>query len=60
MNRGREFLVGLVIIVAVTVGVVGTLWLKGTNWGRLATPVEVLVSDVELRCSIPSPETQGR
>jgi len=46
VNRGREFLVGLVIIVAVTVGVVGTLWLKRANWGRLATPVEVLVNDV--------------
>lgn len=46
MNRGREFLVGLVIIAAIVVGVAGTLWLKGTNWGRLATPVEVLVTDV--------------
>jgi len=46
VNRGREFLVGLVIITAVVVGVVGTLWLKGTNWGRLATPVEVLANDV--------------
>jgi phospholipid/cholesterol/gamma-HCH transport system substrate-binding protein len=39
-------LVGVAIIAAVVVGVVGTLWLKGTNWGRLPTPVEVLVSDV--------------
>jgi len=35
-----------VIIVAVAVGVFGTLWLKRVNWGRLPTPVEVLVSDV--------------
>ncbi len=46
MNRARELLVGVVIILAVAVGVVGTLWLKRTNWGRLPTPVEVLVRDV--------------
>ena len=46
MSRGREVLVGSVIIAAVTVGVVGTLWLKGTNWGRAAVPVEVLLTDV--------------
>jgi phospholipid/cholesterol/gamma-HCH transport system substrate-binding protein len=39
-------LVGVVIILAVVVGVVGTLWLKEANWGRMPTPVEVLVSDV--------------
>ncbi len=46
MNRARELLVGVVIIVAIGVGVVGTLWLKRTNWGRLPTPLVVLVSDV--------------
>lgn len=46
MSRGREVLVGSVIIAAVAVGVVGTLWLKGTNWGRKAVPIEVLLSDV--------------
>jgi phospholipid/cholesterol/gamma-HCH transport system substrate-binding protein len=46
VNRGREFLVGFVIIVAILVGVGGSLWLKGTNWGRPAVPVEVLLTDV--------------
>ncbi|HSG07096.1 MAG TPA: MlaD family protein [Longimicrobiales bacterium] len=46
MNRGRELLVGFVIVVAVAVGVGGSLWLKGTNWGRPAVPVEVLLTDV--------------
>lgn len=46
MSRGREVLVGLVIIGAVLAAVLGTLWLQGTNWGRAATPVEVLVRDV--------------
>jgi phospholipid/cholesterol/gamma-HCH transport system substrate-binding protein len=39
-------LVGSVIIAAVTVGVVGTLWLKGSNWGRAVVPIDVLLSDV--------------
>ena len=46
MSRSREFLVGLVIIVALGVGVAGTLWLKGTNWGRPAVPLQVLLTDV--------------
>ena len=46
MSRGREVLVGSVIIAALTVGVGGTLWLKGTNWGRTVVPVEVLLTDV--------------
>lgn len=46
MNRGREILVGAVIIVALVVGVVGTLWLQGTNFGQPETPVEVLLRDV--------------
>lgn len=46
MNRGRELLVGFVIIAAVVVGVGGSLWLKGTNWGQPAVPVEVLLTDV--------------
>ncbi|HKJ03647.1 MAG TPA: MlaD family protein [Longimicrobiales bacterium] len=46
MNRGREVLVGFVIIAAVVVGVGGSLWLKGTNWGQPAVPVEVLLTDV--------------
>jgi len=46
VNRGREILVGVVIIAAIAVGVVGTLWLKGTNWGRPAIPLQVLLTDV--------------
>ncbi|MFQ5538276.1 MAG: MlaD family protein [Gemmatimonadota bacterium] len=46
MNRGRELLVGGVIIAAVAVALVGTLWLKGTNWGQEMRPVEVLLPDV--------------
>lgn len=46
MNRRREFLVGLVIVAAVAVAVLGTLYLEGTNWGRPSVPVEVLLRDV--------------
>jgi phospholipid/cholesterol/gamma-HCH transport system substrate-binding protein len=35
MRRGREFLVGVVIIVAVVVGVGGTLWLEGRTFGPI-------------------------
>ena len=43
MNRNREFLVGLVIIGAIVVGVGGTLWLQGTNFGRTTRVVEALL-----------------
>jgi phospholipid/cholesterol/gamma-HCH transport system substrate-binding protein len=43
VNRNREFLVGLVIIAAVAVGVFGTLWLQGTNFGRTTRTVEALL-----------------
>lgn len=46
MNQGREFLVGAVIIAAIVVGVGGTLWLQGTNFGRPNTLVEVLIESV--------------
>lgn len=46
MKEGREFLVGLVIIVATLVGVAGTLWLQGTNFGRPNTTVDVLIESV--------------
>ncbi len=46
MTRAREVLVGVVIIAAVAVGVTGTLWLKGANWGRVVVPIEVLFGDV--------------
>jgi phospholipid/cholesterol/gamma-HCH transport system substrate-binding protein len=38
--------VGFVIIAAVAVAVLGTLYLQGTNWGRPAIPVEVLISSI--------------
>lgn len=46
MNQGKEILVGLVIIAAVLVAVVGTLWLQGTNFGRPSTTVEALLESV--------------
>ena len=46
MNRGREFLVGTVIILAIVVAVVGTLWLQGTNFGRPLYAVEVRLESV--------------
>jgi phospholipid/cholesterol/gamma-HCH transport system substrate-binding protein len=46
MTQGRELVVGSVIIAALVVVVVGTLWLQGTNFGQTTTRVEVLVRDV--------------
>ena len=46
MTPGKELTVGSTIIAAILVVAVGTLWLQGTNWGRAATYVEVLVLDV--------------
>jgi phospholipid/cholesterol/gamma-HCH transport system substrate-binding protein len=46
MNRGKELLVGLVIIGAVVIGVGGTLWLQGTNFGRPRVPVDVRLESV--------------
>jgi len=45
MRGGREFLVGLVIIVALAIGVGGTLWLQGRTFGPIFT-VEVLTESV--------------
>ncbi len=39
-------MVGAVILAALAVGIFGTLWLQGTNWGSPETPVEVLLTDV--------------
>ncbi len=50
MSRNREFLVGLVIIVAVVVGVGGTLWLQGTNFGRPTQTVEALLESAGQLC----------
>jgi phospholipid/cholesterol/gamma-HCH transport system substrate-binding protein len=37
MNRGRELLVGTVILIALAVVVVGTLWLQGKTFGPVRT-----------------------
>ncbi len=46
MNRGRELLVGTVILVGIAVAVLGTLWLKSANWGKPSIEVQALMSDV--------------
>ena len=46
MTQGKEIAVGSVIVAALVVAVVGTLWLQGTNFGRGATYVEVLTRNV--------------
>jgi phospholipid/cholesterol/gamma-HCH transport system substrate-binding protein len=46
MSSGRELLVGLLIIVSGLTAVLGTLWLKGTNFGRPQTEVDVLLRGV--------------
>ena len=46
MTGRKELLVGSVIIVALAVGVIGTLWLQGTNFGRPTTEVEALFESV--------------
>lgn len=46
MSKGRELLVGFIIILAVAVGVTGTLWLKRVHWGRPLMPLQILVPDV--------------
>lgn len=46
MNRGREVLVGAVILAGIVVTVVGTLWLSGSNFGRPSVELDVLVSEV--------------
>lgn len=44
--KGKELLVGAVIIAATAVAVLGTLWLQGTNFGRPLIPVQVLLESV--------------
>jgi len=48
VSRGREILVGTVILLGLAVAGGGTLWLRGTNFGRPVTQVDVLLSDVGL------------
>lgn len=46
MTRGKEVLVGLVIVVGVLIGVFGTLWLQDATMGRGTRQVEALFSEV--------------
>jgi len=46
VSRGREVLVGVVLIFAVAVSVVGTLWLQDYGWGRADRVVEARFADV--------------
>jgi phospholipid/cholesterol/gamma-HCH transport system substrate-binding protein len=46
MTGRKELLVGSVIIAALAVAIIGTLWLQGTNFGRPTTTVDVLLESV--------------
>lgn len=46
MTGRKELLVGSVILGALAVAIVGTLWLQGTNFGRPTTPVDALFASV--------------
>jgi phospholipid/cholesterol/gamma-HCH transport system substrate-binding protein len=46
VNRSREVLVGVVIVAGVLVAVLGSLWLTGSNFGRPALLLDVLVPEV--------------
>lgn len=46
MTRGREVLVGVVLVAAVAVAVGGTLWLQGYDWGRNQQVVEARFLEV--------------
>ncbi len=46
MNRGRELLVGSVILLGIAVAVFGSLWLKSANWGKPSIEVQALMRDV--------------
>jgi phospholipid/cholesterol/gamma-HCH transport system substrate-binding protein len=46
MTRGREIMVGLIIIVGIAVSVVGTLWLQNASFGRGTRRVEALFLEV--------------
>lgn len=48
MNKGREALVGVVIVAAVLVAVAGTLWLQGASWGRDEADLEAVFFEVGL------------
>lgn len=46
MSQGRELVVGSIVIAAVAVAAIGTLWLQGTNFGVRTTHLDVLANDV--------------
>ncbi|HSG49829.1 MAG TPA: MlaD family protein, partial [Longimicrobiales bacterium] len=46
MSRSRELVVGAVILAGMALGVVGSLWLSGSGFGRPAVPLDVMVADV--------------
>lgn len=46
MTRGREILVGVVLLMGAVVAVVGTLWLQDASFGRGTREVQVLVREV--------------
>ncbi len=48
MSRGREALVGVVIVGAIVLTVAGTLWLEGTSFGRAQRDVEAVFEEVGL------------
>ncbi len=48
MNRTREALVGLVIVVAVLVTTFGVLWLQGVTWGEPQVEMEAVFDEVGL------------
>lgn len=45
MNRGKEILVGVVLVAAVAVAVLGTLWMQEYGWGRNEVSLEAQVLD---------------
>lgn len=46
MTHGRELVVGTVIIAAVIAAALGTLWLKGTQFGQTTSRIDVLAAEV--------------
>jgi phospholipid/cholesterol/gamma-HCH transport system substrate-binding protein len=48
MNKGREALVGFVIVAGIVTIVFGTLWLQGASFGRNETVLEAEFSEVGL------------
>jgi phospholipid/cholesterol/gamma-HCH transport system substrate-binding protein len=46
LKRGKELLVGTVILVGLAIVVFGTLWLQGSSFGRPQTEVHALVRNV--------------